>query len=207
MIIITVPYNWMFVAPMMITMRPGKRVVAIVGIGVAFILIVLALAQPSPSPPVGYPSTTRGEVIPSDVVKGMPANDEHPPVLNSSEWYDPVPLSGPINTAGAEDSPFITPDGSEMYFFFTPDVRKTPQQQLFDNVTGIWRSDWNGTGWSEPERVWLQDPGKLALDGAEFVTGDRMWFASAREGYEGLNWFIASLVDNEWQGWTYAGTS
>ena len=72
-------------------------------------------------------------------------------------------------------------------------------------MTGIWRSNWNGSDWSEPERVWLQDADKLALDGAAFVQGDSIWFASAREGYTGLNLFTAHSENGEWQDWQYTG--
>jgi hypothetical protein len=27
-----------------------------------------------------------------------------------------------VNTAGGEDSPFVTPDGNTLYYVFTPDV-------------------------------------------------------------------------------------
>jgi hypothetical protein len=53
--------------------------------------------------------------------------------------------------------------------------------------------------WQEPERVMLQKPGKLALDGCEFVRGDTMWICSAREGYTGLHWFISEYENNKWQ--------
>ncbi|MFH1506083.1 MAG: hypothetical protein ABIE94_03815, partial [archaeon] len=44
-----------------------------------------------------------------------------------------------------------------------------------------------------------------ALDGCEFVQGDRMWFCSAREGYTGVNFFIAQRINNEWKNPVYAG--
>ena len=134
----------------------------------------------------------------------LPSTDQHPPVLHSALWFEPIPLAGPIDTAGAEDSPFILPDGSALYFFFTPDARKPANEQLFDEVSGIWCSQWNGSGWSEPSRVWLQDKGKLALDGAAFVQDDEMWFASAREGYTGVNLFTARQ-GGRWTDWEYAG--
>ncbi|MDD1747868.1 MAG: hypothetical protein LUQ16_08910 [Methanomassiliicoccales archaeon] len=147
----------------------------------------------------------RLESIPSDAVKALPSSDIYPPELHSPSWQSPVPVPGPINTAGAEDSPFVLPDGSGLYFFFTPDVRKPANEQLFDGVSGIWYSQWNGSGWSEPSRVWLQDKGKLALDGAAFVQGDEMWFASAREGYTDVNLFIADFENGHWADWQYAG--
>jgi len=32
----------------------------------------------------------------------------------------PVTLEEPVNTAGGGDSPFISPGGNTLYFFFTP---------------------------------------------------------------------------------------
>ncbi|MDD5486148.1 MAG: hypothetical protein PHW65_01140 [Dehalococcoidales bacterium] len=63
-------------------------------------------------------NTTRTGAIPPGVVKMTPENDTAPPVLNPAFahiWHEPVPLPGPVNTAGAEDSPFITPDGNTFY--------------------------------------------------------------------------------------------
>ena len=57
--------------------------------------------------------------------------------------------------------------------------------------------------WGEAERVFLQDPGKLSLDGCEFVQGNKMWFCSAREGYTGVHWFTAEY-DGGWKNWQYA---
>lgn len=51
----------------------------------------------------------------------------------------------------------------------------------------------------------LQDHGKLALDGAEFVQDNIMWFASAREGYTGVVLFTAEFKDGKWTDWQYAG--
>ncbi len=79
-------------------------------------------------------SKDREGSIPLDAVKVLPAADIYPPILHSSSWQEPVPLPGPINTAGAEDSPFVLPDGSAFYFFFTPDVRKSANEQLFDGA-------------------------------------------------------------------------
>jgi hypothetical protein len=73
------------------------------------------------APAVAVPS--RESRIPSDAIKVSPVDDSSPPVLYSNEYEVPVPLSGMINTAGAEVSPFIAADRNELYFFFTPDVR------------------------------------------------------------------------------------
>ena len=147
---------------------------------------------------------TRQEAIPLDATKMSPEDDLYPPVLHSADWLDPVPLPGPVNTAGGEDSPFILESRRELYFFFTPDVSIPAEEQLLDGVTGIWVSRWDGGQWQEPERVWLQDEGKLALDGCTFISGDKMYFCSAREGYEGVHWFTANYENGEWKKWTNA---
>jgi len=134
-----------------------------------------------------------------------PQTDIYPPILNSSEWSEPVPLGPPVDSAGAEDSPFVTPDGNTLYFFFTPDVRVPVEKQILDNVTGICVSYKQADGsWSEPTRVVLQDPGKLSGDGCEFVQGNTMWFCSVREGYTGVHWFTAQFTKGKWQDWKNA---
>jgi hypothetical protein len=55
--------------------------------------------------------------------------------------------------------------------------------------------------------VILQEPGKLALDGCEFVQDDVMWFCSAREGYTDVNMFTAERVDGIWQNWRHVGAT
>ena len=76
---------------------------------------------------------------------------------------------------------------------------------MLDSVTGIYVSKKQNGAWTEAERVILQDAGKLGLDGAEFVQGDTMWFASAREGYTGVNYFTAEFKDGKWTNWRYVG--
>ncbi len=152
-----------------------------------------------------YPDVTRHSKLPADITKRIPEMDQHPPILYSDEFELPIPLGSGINTSGAEDSPFILPDGKTLYFFFTPDVRILPEKQLLDEVSGVWVSHKIDNSWTESERVWLQSPGKLALDGAVAIQGDEMWFASAREGYMGVNMFTAYYVNGKWVNWTYCG--
>lgn len=146
----------------------------------------------------------RHSKIPADAVKGTPATDPFPPFTVSSEWEAPVPMPGPVNTAGGEDSPFITPDGQEFYFFFTPDVRVPVEKQILDSVTGIWSCRLQGGSWTEPERVILNDD--ISLDGCQIVFGDTMWFASARVGnYSDIDWYIVLRKDGTWSDWRDAG--
>ena len=142
--------------------------------------------------------------IPTDAVKGTPATDLFPPILVSSDFEEPVPMPGPVNSAGAEDSPFMTPDGQEFYFFFTPDVRVPVEKQLIDSVTGIWACRLVGGNWTEPERVVLNDD--VAMDGCEVVFGDTMWFASVRAGnYGEIDWYVAVRREGKWTDWRNAG--
>jgi hypothetical protein len=165
------------------------------------VLLINCVPEPNPS----YPDVSRESKIPDDVIKRDSASDNHPPIMHSSEFEQPVALAQTVNTAGAEDSPFITADGQSLYFFFTPDVRILPEKQLLDSVTGVWLSKKENNVWTKAERVWLQDVGKLALDGAVCVQNNEMWFASAREGFTGVNMFTAENISGKWKNWTYCG--
>jgi hypothetical protein len=182
-------------------MNSVTRLMVLVFIGVT----VLLNCNEDDNPVATHPDVDRLNKISGDITKRVPETDQHPPILHSDEFQAPVPLPGDINTAGGEDSPYILPEGNTMYFFFTPDVRVPPEKQLLDEVTGVWGSQKQGDSWGSVERVWLQEPGKLALDGALCVQGNEMWFASAREGYTGVNNFIAEWMDGKWANWRYVG--
>ncbi len=164
----------------------------------ALFLTILACGQATPAPA----SVDRTTLLPD--IKYSPESDFWPPTAKDG-WTQPVPLPFPANTTGGEDSPFLLPDGQTLYFFFTPDVSIPAEKQLFDGVTGIWVTHRSGEAWSEPERVWLSDPGELVLDGCEFVSGSIMYFCTAREGYTGIQWFRADFRNSLWQDWRYAG--
>jgi hypothetical protein len=161
-----------------------------------------SVEPPLPNPPTLTPD--RESLIPVSQIKILPEMDIYPLKSETGEYEDPVPLTYPVNTAGGEDSAFITPDGNTLYVWFTPDVSKPAEGQVADGVTGIYVFHKNDGGWSPAERVILQDPGKLALDGCEFVQGNMMWFCTVREGYTGIHWFTAEFKDGEWTNWTEA---
>ncbi len=173
------------------------------------VMLVLACGR-VPAPLPGEQSTPtrvpvgRTALIPVSAVKMSPGTDEHPPVMYARDYAQPVPLPGLVNTAGAEDSPFIMPDGKNMYFFFTPDVSVPVEKQLLDGMTGIYVSKKVGDTWDEGERVWLQEPNKLSLDGCELILGQVMWFCSTREGHDGIHWFTAEFVEGAWRNWKLA---
>jgi hypothetical protein len=160
------------------------------------------------SSPVERPASTvdRLTVIPAGATKITPGMDILPPVLHSDKYFQPVPLGSGVNTAGGEDSAFVTPDGKNLYFFFTPDVSTPAEKQLLDKVTGIYVSQKQRDTWNQAERIFLQDRNKLALDGCVFVQGDQMWFGSAREGnYRSIDIWIADFKEGQWINWQNAG--
>ncbi len=145
----------------------------------------------------------RLDSVPDGAVKMTPEIDLYPPILHSDEFYEPVPMPFPINSAGGEDSAFIMPDGKTFYFFFTPDVGVPVEKQVLDGVTGIYVSSLLENGdWSLPERVALGNA--ISLDGCAYVQGNRIWFCSAREGYTGIHWFTAEYIDGQWQSLKYS---
>jgi hypothetical protein len=174
-------------------------------VSIASLVCIIPACEETPTKSESsYPDVTREEKIPQLAVKMTPDTDVYPPVLHLNDWETPVPLDGPVNTAGGEDSPFIPEDRDELYFFFTPDVSIPAEKQVLDQVTGIYLSRYINGSWQSPERIWLQDPGKLALDGAEFIQGNTMLFVTAREGYTGLHWFSADYTDGKWKNWRNA---
>ena len=187
---------------------------SILRFGVIVVLLVLTLACAQIETPVplatftlstsATPTPDRESLIPPAPGKITPAEDVYPPQSVTSEYEDPIPLPYPVNTAGGEDSPFIVPDGNTLYLWFTPDVNKPAEEQLTDGVTGIYVFHKTSDGWSAAERVMLQDPEKLALDGCGFVQNDIIWFCSAREGYTGIRWFTAEFVNGMWTNWQLA---
>lgn len=170
-----------------------------------FTLFLLTISSCSDSSlPLSTPTLipSRYSRISDSAEKMDPANDHYPPVLHSPDWEEPVPMPGPINTAGGEDSPFITPNGKTFYFFFTPDISIPAEKQLTDSVTGIYQSSLINGSWSEPERVILADD--LALDGCPMALGNQLWFCTARTGFTGLHWFKAVYENGNWGSWEIA---
>lgn len=113
-------------------------------------------------------------------------------------------MEAPITTAGSEDSPFITPDGNSFYFVFVPNMSLPAEEQIRDQVSGIYWSQKTSGAWTEPQRVWLYSG--LSLDGAETILGDTMWFCSVRPGNSReIDMYTAELVNGRWSNWTSIG--
>jgi hypothetical protein len=171
-----------------------------IGLALLLGLLFITLACETPAATLSPVPTlkTRLEGITAGNPKGKPATDFWPPEA-ADGWSKPVPLEGPVNTAGGEDSPFVTPDGNTLFFVFTPDVNIPAQQQLLDGLTGIWVSRRSGEAWSEPERVRLAEPGVPSLDGCEMAIGDRLYFCSIRAANtREIEWYYATGRDGSW---------
>ena len=164
-----------------------------------FLMIISLLLSAGCAKEIAIPPP-RETNIPADAVKMTPETDAMPSVLHSEDFEEPVPFAA-VNTAGAEDSPFVPHDRNEFYFVFVPDVSVPIEKQVLDPTIGIYRSEYKDGAWQQPEKVVLQYKDKLSLDGCEYVYGNTMWFCSAREGYTGLHWVEAEWKEGRWQDW------
>jgi hypothetical protein len=183
-------------------LRSTTNFLTIAGLVFSSMLVGCASQQPD----VETPPASRLESIPTGIIKQSPEIDQLPPILHSDEFQQPVPLGDGINTAGAEDSAFVTTDGNTLYFFFTPDGTIPAERQLNDGVTGIWVSRKVGGEWQPAERVVLQKSGDLALDGCAFVQGNQIWFCTARQGnYDDIDMWISDYKNGKWTDFRNAG--
>ena len=170
----------------------------IIVIILAVILIVFFLIIKSNEQPVEI--IPRHSKIPEDAVKITPQSDYYPPIRYTNEYTDPVPVKGDVNTAGAEDSAFILPNGNELYVWFTPDPLVPVIEQLVDKVTGIYYYTKSGDEWIGGDKVVLNKKNEDTLDGCLFVGNGQAWFCSARKGNlppEGLNFWTADISGNK----------
>ncbi len=151
----------------------------------SFVLLFLPIAC---NPDDGF--LTRGEALEGIVAADRDA-DPYPPLLSAaagSLFEDPLPLEGPVNSAGAEDSPFWVA-GQGLYFFFTPDPSVEVSLQVLDGVTGIW---WSEGGEAEPERVRLAERSGESMDGCGAYDSGELWFCSVRGGnFNEIDWWVA----------------
>ena len=169
--------------------------------GIFLLGLLLQSCQTAPSVPL----RSREESIPVDAVKLDPADDPWPP-LAAEGWSTPQPLPGPINTAGAEDSPFLSEDGEWFFFVFIPDLSVPPQEQLFDGATGIWAAHRDGDSWGEPARVLLSRSGVPSLDGCPTLFENELYFCSARAGNQrNIDIYLADWQAGEAENWRTAG--
>lgn len=162
---------------------------------------LLAACQPQ----AGTPEVrTRADGL-SMAIKVDPADDSWPP-LAAAGWTEPAPMPGSVNTAGAEDSPFLSEDGRWFFFVFTPDASIPAQEQLFDGLTGIWVAQREGESWSEPQRVVLAEIGEVVLDGCPTLAGNTLYFCSARtDNYRDVDMFNAEWLGGKAEKWKNLG--
>lgn len=153
---------------------------------------------------------SRLDSIPPEARKFDPADDPAPPVLHlPDEYHDPVPLTGPINTAGAEDAFFISDDDDNTaWFYFTPSFLIPPSLQVQSPEEGVYSVTRHRVGdaweWDEPQKVWLFDT--VAGEGCPWVGGGTMIACAAACGYTGLLHFMSTFQDGLWTPATLAPT-
>jgi hypothetical protein len=83
---------------------------------------------------------------------------------------------------------------------------KDPLEQTKDPMTGLYRAEKLDGKWQEPRRLFLQYFDRLGFDGAATVRGDRLWFASIREGNRRvMDIWTARLVAGRWVDWANSG--
>ncbi len=176
-------------------MSRGVKIAVVVAVVALFLIAVIFITQPRGPAPVT--DEDRLAAIPATAVKMTPEDDLFLPVVHSDEWDQPIPWDGPINTAGAEDSPYITEDGDWFFFFFTPDASVPVEEQLTDGVTGIWWTRFINDDWTPPEKIILNDD--VSLEGAQCCVGTTLWFASVRAGnYGEIDVFTAQYEEGVW---------
>lgn len=143
------------------------------------------------------PAPSRYSLITADKV--LQENDPHPPILHNDGWDTPHPINGAVNSAGLEDSPFISPGGNTLFLFFTPSADVPAEKQISDRVTGIYFSEKLGEIWSEPERVILSEDDEITLDGCPFFLNGILWFCSIRKGnFRDIDMWSAELSEDGW---------
>lgn len=164
----------------------------------SFSLLAFFAGQINSNKAKSNPIPERESLIPANTIKMGPENDPNPPRSLSDEYEDPIPLPYPVNTRGAEDSPFILPDGNTLYVWFTPDANLEAAAQAVDQATGIYKFERTLESWSEAERLWLAGPDEAHLDGCAFFQDDRIWFCGIREGLAQMHWFTAQETPDGW---------
>ncbi|MHC4606578.1 MAG: TolB family protein [Planctomycetota bacterium] len=147
--------------------------------------------------PSRYPS------IPGDQANGFALDAFPVEVVDTVNW-DPATLErlpAPVSSEGIEDAPFISPDGSTLYLTFIGDIDHVitdPMGMLNDPAAGIYRTQFDGAAWSEPERIGLVRNGEQALVGGGSIKNDgTFWFNLASAG---TGWSVHTYVAYMWGG-------
>lgn len=173
-------------------------------------LILLVFPMLTVCSPTEKTQTVQQEIISRyDLItseKISPDNDAHPPILHAGGWEEPQPISGTINSAGLEDSPFITPDGKTLFLFFTPSAETPAEKQIFDGVTGIYKAELFNGEWLELDQVDLSVDGQAVLDGCPFYQDGILWFCSIRAGnFRDIDIWQAEFTEQAWMNISNAG--
>jgi len=151
-----------------------------------------------------FPS--RYDAIPADQWKRNQSSDPYQPIILSPEWGNLNNLSMyPLNSAGAEDSPYISPDGKSFYFYYKANMSQSVYEEILEPTSGIYMSNWieSENNWTDPVKLGLMGedyPYNMSLDGAAWTYDDEtMVFASTRVGMTGqFDIFYTKRVNGQW---------
>ncbi len=119
------------------------------------------------------------------------------PILQVSGWEPAQPLPAPIDMQGSESSSFITLDGQELYFFYTPDISLPEVKMALDGISGTYHAVLTDSGWSEPERLDIFS--EYSLEGCIYADAETLWFCSTLGGdpYE-ISLYSARRENGAW---------
>lgn len=112
-------------------------------------------------------------------------------------WSEPVNMGAPINTAGYEGFPSLSPDGNTIFF-----VRECPEKKECKDKFGIFFSEKADGKWTEPKKV----PAPINTEYCEFgpvILADNITliFSSTRPGgYGGYDLYKSEKTAND--GWS-----
>lgn len=163
-----------------------------------FLIIIIFICYACENQPASSEILSRSSIVDRKDNTNQ-TEDLTPPTLQAKGWEQPIPLIGPINTSGGEDSPFFDSTRNALFFFFTPDTMIPAEEQVGDGFTGIYISYFKNGEWSEPERIWLTEGTEHTLDGCPTVRGDMLWFCSIRDGnYRSIDFWTATYDGEEW---------
>lgn len=174
------------------------------------VVLLLALAAGCADETPGGPGNDAGS--PACGSAAHTRTDAHAPESAVGDWGAPVPLGAPIRTPCPEDAIEISPDGGELYFFFTNGlIGELPPDEIFASGNGTYRAA-RGDGAGEFGVATFFDLGKgtdASLDGELSFTpdGSAVYFHSLRAANTGyrqdppvddfLDIYVAEIVDGE----------
>ncbi len=119
----------------------------------------------------------------------------------ANDWGTPVNAQAPVNSAGAEYSARIAPDGNHLYIG-TENGFIQDTSNWHGCRCGIYVSQWNGSSWSNPVNVG-NNINMATNAGYPSITADGLWLYFAwQDGFFG---YVSRWTGTQWGPATYIG--